>query len=470
MDRRAALEAKRAKLEELRRKRLAREAHIADTSRPGPQRISSTEQDEHNNKENEPVQRAPKPVLSEPARTDASSDFVPAQSHVDPPVLLEKSTSTDDEQDRRQLEQEIRQKLEREIREQLQREFELKLQAQAYKPDLTPLLGSPIPPQNENRNSVYAAAKEEPGVSSAFVTAQKLLFSDAVASMAVSSVDWSPHYPELVAAAYSGTHRPCCIVVWNTRTLAPEFSLQTYTDVAVVKFVKSRSNQLLAGGVDGRLYLYEFDSSTKYPVASTASSGKYPVVAILETSNSVVGVSSDGAVSVHSKNLMTAISRSRLALGEKFHITACSIKQNHLLLGLSTGRVYRVELGSLDDPAALQLLSATACPLPVVCIDHDAQTAVSCALDYKVKVLENGELHTIHTSNLVADVSLGREPQTFVTVGPDGAVEFWNLAANRHASLGSMNLGVPLNRVEWSPDGRAVACGAADGRVYLEIL
>ncbi|KAG7805819.1 hypothetical protein KL921_005250 [Ogataea angusta] len=469
MDRRAALEAKRAKLEELRRQRLAREAQIAPP-KPAPQRTSIADQDEQNNKENEPAQHAPKPVLSDPVPTGVQHDLVQTPRQTDPPVLLEKSTSTDDEQARRLWEQEIRQKLEHEIREQLQREFELKQQAQSYKPDLTPLLGSPIPPQNENRNSIYAAAKEEPDVTSTFVTAQKLLFSDAVASMAVTSVDWSPHYPELIAAAYTGAHRPCSIVVWNTLTLAPEFSLQTYTDITEVKFVKSRSNQLLAGGVDGRLYLYEFDSATRYPVSSTASSGKYPVVAILETSNSVVSVSSDGAVCVHSKNLITAISRSRLALGQKFLITACSLKQNHLLLGLSTGTVYRVELGSLDDPAALQLLSATACPLPVVCIDHNAKTAVSCALDYKVKVFENDELHTINTSNLVADVSLDRESQTFVTVGPDGAVEFWNLGENRHASLGAMNLGVPLNRVEWSPDGRVFACAAADGHVYLEIL
>ncbi|KAG7876828.1 hypothetical protein KL937_005271 [Ogataea polymorpha] len=469
MDRRAALEAKRAKLEELRRQRLAREAQISGPPKLAPQR-NFANQEEQNNKENEPVPHPPKPVVSELTPTGTPNDPVHSDSLTEPPILLEKSTSTDDEEVHRQLEQEIRQKLEYEIRKQLQREFELKQQAQNHKPDLTPLLGSPIPPQNENRNSIYAAAKEEPDVTNTFVTAQKLLFNDTVASTAVTSIDWSPHYPELIAAAYTGAHTPCSILVWNTHTLAPEFSLQTYTDIVVVKFVKSRSNQLLAGGIDGRLYLYEFDSATKYPVTSTASSGKYPVVAILETSNSVVSVSSDGAVSVHSKNLMTAISRSRLALGQKFHITACSIKQNHLLLGLSTGKVYRVELGSLDDPAALQLLSATAYPLPVVCIDHNAKTAVSCALDYKVKVFENDELHTINTSNLVADISLDRESQTFVTVGPDGAVEFWNLDENRHASLGSMNLGVPLNRVEWSPDGRVFACAAADGHVYLEIL
>ncbi|KAH3661610.1 hypothetical protein OGAPHI_006458 [Ogataea philodendri] len=462
MDRRAALEAKRAKLEELRRQRLEREP-------VGLGHVEQVEQVEQK-----------KPVVPEQSVVPVVP-VVPVPTVVPvppvPPVLLDKSTATDELDElalRNKLEREISHRLELEITQKLRKEYELKASLQASlqisKPDLTHILGSDIPPQNENINSVYAVAKQEPEIANSFVSSQTILSHPETKEMAVTSIDWSPHYPELVAVSYVCPNKACVILVWNTLTSVPEFSLQTYTDINIVKFIKSQSNQLAAGGNDGRLYLYTFDSATKYPVTSTTTSAKYPIVSILETSNSIVSVSADGVVLVHSKSLVNLVSQSMLALPGKFLITASAIKQNHLLVGLSSGKVYKFELGSLNDASNIQLLFETGAPLPVVCIDFNSKLTAASALDYQVKIRENDETTQISTPIVISDLSIDRESHTFITASPNGTLAYWDLAANKHSSLGTMNLGVVLNRVQWNNNGKCFACGSTNGNLYLETL
>ncbi|KAF2857868.1 WD40 repeat-like protein [Piedraia hortae CBS 480.64] len=127
----------------------------------------------------------------------------------------------------------------------------------------------------------------------------------------ISSLDFSPKYPELLCAAYtksqSNPHTPPGLLnVWNLHLKTrPEYSLHSTSDILSCIFHPYQPNLLLGGTYTGQVCLWDIRTGTGQPVSKTPLTGgrsghAHPIysLCVVGTLNasSIVSVSTDGVV------------------------------------------------------------------------------------------------------------------------------------------------------------------------------
>lgn len=374
MDRKAILEAKKAKLQELRRQRAEKESEgkqkINSSSfspsvspfstyfKSGDQSVDNLVSEilagPENTKENE--------GRSEEAILDSQEDSLNVRSAViensldikhskKEVIMYDKGVDTNDElidhskieleEIKASLEKELRRKIENELREKMEKEFCLKLEKTLREEDLRKqekaatemkthqeldkLLGNEddgdvengtendgklpdssnaahdiqengtLSGKNKNFNSVYAS----PMNNDVTFKIDKLLFlektfmdDDLLSGRSIAYIDCSPYFPELVLASYtaSNNHKLSkgVVVVWNIKTKLKEFILLSNTEITVAQFALHASNIVFGGGYNGKCYMWDFTSKSRYPTSQTSYGSSLktdPIVALHQTYN-----------------------------------------------------------------------------------------------------------------------------------------------------------------------------------------
>ncbi|KAI1435058.1 cytoplasmic dynein-like protein 1 intermediate chain 2 [Xylaria sp. CBS 124048] len=133
----------------------------------------------------------------------------------------------------------------------------------------------------------------------------------------ISSIDFSPKYPELVLASYtknpSAPHDPDGIVqVWNQHLHArPEFIFHAQSDILTAKFSPFHPNIIIGGTYSGQVLLWDTRAKTA-PVQKTPLTGSghsHPVYSVdivgTQNANNIISTSTDGAVCVWSVDMLS---------------------------------------------------------------------------------------------------------------------------------------------------------------------
>uniref|UniRef100_A0A8C2JE84 Dynein, cytoplasmic 1, intermediate chain 1 n=1 Tax=Cyprinus carpio TaxID=7962 RepID=A0A8C2JE84_CYPCA len=232
----------------------------------------------------------------------------------------------------------------------------------------------------------------------------------------VTSLDWSPQYPELLVASYNtnedAPHEPDGVVmVWNMKfkKMTPEYIFHSafqYTESMELIYNKSK------------------------PVAVTCMA--FPAS---DVNNYVVG-SEEGTVYTASRH------GSKAGIGEMF--------DGHQ--GPVTGISCHNAVGPVD-------------------FSHLFTTS---SFDWTVKLWStkhNKPLYSFEdNADYVYDVMWSPvHPALFATVDGNGRLDLWNL--NNYTEVPSASVtvegGCALNRVRWSSGGREVAVGDSEGRLWI---
>ncbi|KAJ2974403.1 hypothetical protein NUW58_g8670 [Xylaria curta] len=133
----------------------------------------------------------------------------------------------------------------------------------------------------------------------------------------VSSIDFSPKYPELVLASYtknpSAPHDPDGIVqVWNQHLHdRHEFLFHAQSDILTAKFSPFHPNLIIGGTYSGQVLLWDTRAKTA-PVQKTPLTGSghsHPVYSVdivgTQNANNIISVSTDGALCVWSVDMLS---------------------------------------------------------------------------------------------------------------------------------------------------------------------
>ncbi|KAI2628325.1 cytoplasmic dynein-like protein 1 intermediate chain 2 [Xylaria nigripes] len=133
----------------------------------------------------------------------------------------------------------------------------------------------------------------------------------------VSSIDFSPKFPELVLASYtknpSAPHDPDGIVqVWNQHLHnRHEFLFQAQSDILTAKFSPFHPNLIIGGTYSGQVLLWDTRAKSA-PVQKTPLTGSghsHPVYSVdivgTQNANNVISISTDGAVCVWSVDMLS---------------------------------------------------------------------------------------------------------------------------------------------------------------------
>lgn len=128
------------------------------------------------------------------------------------------------------------------------------------------------------------------------------LFLDIIDGKSVTSLDWSPFSPNLLAASYSSLppqqyHKgqdKGLIIIWNIKTQRPEFIFTSTTEILTVKFALHKKTVLFAGGYNGKILQYDITSDSKFPIAQSPLSSRldthsHPVYSLLQINKTTTG-------------------------------------------------------------------------------------------------------------------------------------------------------------------------------------
>ena len=132
----------------------------------------------------------------------------------------------------------------------------------------------------------------------------------------VSSLDFSPTFPELLLASYtknpSAPHDPDGVVqVWNRHLHdRPEFLFHAQSDILTAKFSPFHPNLIIGGTYSGQVLLWDTRAKSA-PVQKTPLTGSghsHPVYSVdivgTQNANNIVSVSTDGALCVWSVDML----------------------------------------------------------------------------------------------------------------------------------------------------------------------
>ncbi|KAI1133521.1 cytoplasmic dynein-like protein 1 intermediate chain 2 [Nemania abortiva] len=343
----------------------------------------------------------------------------------------------------------------------------------------------------------------------------------------ISSIDFSPKYPELVLASYtknpSAPHDPDGIVqVWNQHLHdRPEFLFHAQSDLLTAKFSPFHPNLIIGGTYSGQVLLWDTRAKTA-PVQKTPLTGSghsHPVYSVdivgTQNANNIISVSTDGALCVWSVDMLSQPQESLTLTTpppnkfEDLAPTTMAFPQadpTYFLVGSEEGSIYPchrydragakagvdsrvsykghaapvmsvgfhpargpVDLGdlvlssSLDWSVKLWKVRAPAATSTIV---ESAGTAIPPLLDFvREDVVYDAAWSPVH-------------PGVFALVDGAGSLELWDITVETEIPVAKISptprkdgrqlLSKSLNKVAWeTTDGKRLATGGIDAVVSL---
>ncbi|CAJ2513391.1 Uu.00g015100.m01.CDS01 [Anthostomella pinea] len=343
----------------------------------------------------------------------------------------------------------------------------------------------------------------------------------------ISSIDFSPKFPELVLASYtknpSAPHDPDGIVqVWNQHLHErAEFLFHAPSDILTAKFSPFHPNLIIGGTYSGQVLLWDTRAKTA-PVQKTPLTGSghsHPIYSVdivgTQNANNIISVSTDGALCVWSVDMLSQPQESLTLTTpppnkfEDLAPTAMAFPQadpTYFLLGSEEGSIYPCHRYDRAGAKAGvdSRVSYNGHAAPVMSVDfHPARGPVdlgdlvlSSSLDWSVKlwkVRAPAATSTIVESagtavspllefvreDVVYDAAWSPvRPGVFALVDGAGSLELWDLTVETEIPVAKISptprkegrqlLSNSLNKVAWeSTEGKRLATGGIDAVLSL---
>lgn len=344
----------------------------------------------------------------------------------------------------------------------------------------------------------------------------------------VSSIDFSPKFPELVLASYtknpSAPHDPDGIVqVWNLNLHdRPEFVFHAQSDILTAKFSPFHPNLIVGGAYSGQVLLWDTRARAA-PVQKTPLTGyghTHPVYAIdiigTQNANNIISCSTDGTVCGWTVDMLAqpqetltlaAPPPNKIDYVSPLCLSFPQADPTFFLVGTEEGTIFpchrydRAGAKAGVDPR----ISYKGHTGPVMSVDfHPARGPVdlgdlvlSSSLDWSVKLWKvrapattstiggvTGEGAVSHLMDFVReDVVYDAawspvKPGVFSLVDGAGWVELWDITVETEEPVARISpsprkdsrtmLSKSLNKVKWEPqEGKKLAAGGIDGALTV---
>ncbi|XP_021940459.1 cytoplasmic dynein 1 intermediate chain-like isoform X2 [Zootermopsis nevadensis] len=315
----------------------------------------------------------------------------------------------------------------------------------------------------------------------------------------VTSLDWSPQYPELLVASYhnnedSPNDPDGVCLIWNTKfkKTTPEYIFHCQSPVLAATFARFHPNLILGGTYSGQIVLWDNRVQKRTPVQRTplsTAAHTHPVycLSVVGTQNAhnLISVSTDGRLCSWSLDMLSQ-PQETLELqhkqGKPIAVTCLAFPHsdvNNFIVGSEEGSVYTAcrhgsKVGVTETYEGHQG--------PVTGISaHSVQGGIdfshlflTSSFDWTVKlwsVKENRPLYSFEDNgDYVYDVAWSPvHPALFATVDGTGRLDLWDLNQDTEVPTATALVeGSPaLNRVSWTPSGLHVTVGDDMGKIWV---
>ncbi|XP_020280104.1 cytoplasmic dynein 1 intermediate chain-like isoform X2 [Pseudomyrmex gracilis] len=315
----------------------------------------------------------------------------------------------------------------------------------------------------------------------------------------VTSMDWSPQFPELLAASYNNNDDTpndpdgVCLI-WNTKfkKTTPEFIFHCQSPVMSTTFARFHPNLILGGTYSGQIVLWDNRVLKRTPIQRTplsATAHTHPVycLSVVGTQNAhnLISISTDGKLCSWSLDMLSQPQETlELHTKQSKAIAATCLAfphgdVNNFVMGSEDGTVYSAcrhgSRAGLTETYEGHQGPVTGISAHAVQGGIDfSHLFLTSSLDWTIKLWslkENKPLYSFeHNGDYVYDVAWSpTHPALFAAVDDSGRLDLWNLNQDTEVPTASVIVdGCPaLNRVSWTPSGLHVTVGDDTGKIWV---
>jgi len=315
----------------------------------------------------------------------------------------------------------------------------------------------------------------------------------------ITSMDWSPQFPELLVASYNANedapNDPDGVaLVWNLKykNMAPEFIFHCQSSVMSTCFAKFHPNLVIGGTYSGRIVLWDNRVNKRTPVQRTplsATSHTHPVFCVnvvgTQNAHNLISVSTDGKVCSWSLDMLSQPQDSMELQSKTNKAVAATCfsflsgDANNFIVGSEECVTYSAcRHGSkvgINDP-----FEGHQGPLTGVdthCVPGQVDFSpyfLTSSFDWTIKLWSLKQPYHLHSfednNDYVYDVRWSPiHPALFASVDGEGRLDLWNLNNETEVPTASVSIdGKPaLNQCRWHQNGHHIGVGDNTGRIHL---
>jgi len=309
----------------------------------------------------------------------------------------------------------------------------------------------------------------------------------------LTSIQFSPHHKELFLTSYSSrqvttsegawakeaSSAQGLVLVWSMHMLAegPEYIFTCDSSIHTVAFHPFSPNTILGGTYSGQIVMWDLRSKS-IPIQRSllsVESHTHPVYSMTitgsENAHNLVSLSTDGQLCLWAPGNISHPTESKQLRWEKKEVTAICLafpsgETNEMCIGSEDGRIFKAQVHGSRSGVQSQIKAHQG---PVTNIHFHkgssmvADLLLSSSMDWKIKLWSNrvndSPLATFATAtDYVYDVQWSPvHPAVFASVDGSGNLDIWHL---------NVDIELPFARIQVTKGAAALSClrWSLDGR------
>ncbi|CAH1112258.1 unnamed protein product [Psylliodes chrysocephalus] len=315
----------------------------------------------------------------------------------------------------------------------------------------------------------------------------------------VTSLDWSPQFPELLLAAYNNNEESPndpdgVVLIWNTKfkKATPEYVFHCQSAVLSATFARFHPNLILGGTYSGQIVLWDNRVQKRTPIQRTplsASAHTHPVycMSVVGTQNAhnLISISTDGRLCSWSLDMLgqpQEILELHRMQSKPVAVTCLDFPHsdvNNFVVGSEEGSAYSAcrhgAKAGITDTYDGHQGPVTGISVNGVQGGIDfSHMFLTSSIDWTIKLWSLKDSKPIYSfednGDYVLDVKWSpTHPALFAAVDGSGRLDLWNLNQDTEVPAASINVeGNPaLNKVSWTPNGLQVTVGDNQGKIWV---
>lgn len=315
----------------------------------------------------------------------------------------------------------------------------------------------------------------------------------------ITSMDWSPLYPELLVASYNANedapNDPDGVaLIWNLKfkNMAPEYVFHCQSAVMSTCFAQFHPNLVIGGTYSGRIVLWDNRVNKRTPVQRTplsATSHTHPVYCVnvvgTQNAHNLISVSTDGKMCSWSLDMLSQPQDSmELQTKQNKPVAATCFSflsgdANNFIVGSEECTVYSAcrhgSKAGINDMFEGHQGPITGVDTHRVPGQMDfSPYFLTSSFDWTIKLWSMKQPYYIHSfednNDYVYDARWSPiHPALFASVDGEGRLDLWNLNSDTEVPTASVTIDgrQALNQCRWHQTGHHISVGDNAGRIHL---